>query len=85
VAVEDDGTEFVRVGDEGGRFGLTFCPRCGSTVFYVEEGNEREIAIAVGASADSRFPAPTISVYEERRHSWVSVPDDAEHCRRDPA
>ncbi len=85
VAVEDDGTEFVRVGDEGGRFGLTFCPRCGSTVFYVEEGNEREIAIAVGASADSRVPAPTISVYEERRYSWVSVPDDAEHCRRDPA
>jgi len=50
VAVEGDGTEFVRVGDEGGRFRFTFCPRCGSTVFYVEEGDEREIAIPVGPS-----------------------------------
>jgi len=81
VAVEGAGTEFVRVGDEGGRFGFTFCPRCGSTVFYIEEGDEEQIAIPVGAFADSRFPAPTVSVYEERRHSWVSVPDDAEHRR----
>ncbi len=85
VAVEGDGTEFVRVGDGGGRFRFTFCPRCGSTVFYVEEGDEGSIAIPVGAFADPRFPAPTISVYEERRYSWVSVPDDAEHWRKDPA
>jgi hypothetical protein len=26
-------------------------------------------------------PAPTVSVYEERRHPWVYVPDDAEHRR----
>ena len=85
VAVEGDGTEFVRVGEEGGRFRFTFCPRCGSTGFYIEEGDEREIAIPVGAFADSRFPAPTTSVYEDRRQPWVSVPDDAEHWRRDPA
>ncbi len=81
VAVEGEGTEFVRVGDAGGKARFTFCPRCGSTVFYVGEGDEGSIAIPVGAFADSRFPAPTISVYEERRHSWVSVPDDAEHWR----
>ena len=69
VAVEGEGTEFVRVGDAGGRFRFTFCPRCGSTVFYVEEGDEGRIAIPVGAFADSRFPAPTVSVYEDRRHS----------------
>jgi hypothetical protein len=85
VAVEGEGTEFVRVGDAGGRFRFTFCPRCGSTVFYVEEGDEGRIVIPVGAFADSCFPTPTISVYEERRHPWVSVPDDAEHWRRDPA
>ncbi|MDP9410110.1 MAG: GFA family protein, partial [Actinomycetota bacterium] len=70
VAIKGNGTEFVRVGDEGGRFRSTFCPECGSTVFYVEEGDEQEIAIPVGAFADSHFPAPTVSVYEERRHSW---------------
>ena len=79
MAVEGTGTEFVPVGDAGGRFSFTFCPRCGSTVFYVGEGDEGSIAIPIGAFADSRFPAPTISVYEERMHSWVSVPHDAEH------
>jgi hypothetical protein len=84
VAVKGNGTEFVRVGDEGGRFRFTFCPKCGSTVFYVEEGDEQEISIPVGAFADARFPPPTVSVYEERRHSWVSLPDDVEVHRRNP-
>jgi hypothetical protein len=81
VTIEGDGTEYVRVGDEGGRFRFTFCPGCGSTVFYVEEGDEGRIAIPVGAFADPGFPAPTISVYEERRHPWVSVPENAERWR----
>jgi hypothetical protein len=81
VTVEGNGTEFVRVGDEGGRFRFTFCPECGSTVFYVEEGNEQHVAIPVGAFVDSAFPAPTVSVYEERMHSWVSLPDNVEHER----
>src|SRR5215213_1431420 len=84
VAVKGNGTEFVRVGAEGGRFTFTFCPKCGSTVFYVEEGDEQEISIPVGAFADARFPPPTVSVYEERRHSWVSLPDDLEVHRRNP-
>ena len=81
VTIEGEGTEYVRVGDEGGRFRFTFCPGCGSTVFYVEEGDEGRIAIPVGAFADPGFPAPTISVYEERRHPWVSVPENAERRR----
>jgi hypothetical protein len=84
VTIRGNGTQFVRVGDEGGRFKFTFCPKCASTVFYVEEGDERAIAIPVGGLADSRFPPPTVSVYEERRHSWVSLPDDIEMHRFDP-
>jgi hypothetical protein len=85
VAIKGNGTGFVRVGDEGARFKFTFCPECWSTIFfYVEEGHEQQIAIPVGAFADSHFPAPTVSVYEVRRHSWVSLPDNVEHWRRDP-
>ena len=84
VAIKGNGTEFVRVGDEGARFRFTFCPECGSTVFYVEEGDEQEIAIPIGAFANSCFPAPTVSVYEKRRHPWVSLPDDVERWRKDP-
>lgn len=37
------------------------------------------IAIPVGAFADPAFPAPTVSVYEGRMHSWVVPPAGAEH------
>lgn len=68
-------TEFVRVGDEGGRASFHFCPRCGATVYYIVHGQEDNIAIPIGAFADPTFPAPTFSVYEERMHSWVKMPD----------
>ena len=40
---------------------------------------EGSIAIPVGAFADPKFPSPTFSVYEERMHSWVSMPPGVEH------
>jgi hypothetical protein len=33
----------------------------------------------VGAFADPNFPAPNFSVYEERMHSWVSLPAGIKH------
>src|SRR5215207_470806 len=58
VAIKGHGTQFVRVGDEGGRFTFTFCPKCGSTVFYVEEGDEQHIAIPVGGPCGLTLSAP---------------------------
>jgi len=49
------------------------------TVHYQTEGAEKTIAIPVGAFADSGFPAPTVSVYEERKHAWVVAQPGAEH------
>ena len=80
VDIEGDGKVFVRVGDEGEKSRFTFCPECGSAVFYAVEGNEREVAIPVGAFAGAPFPAPTVSVYEERRHPWVALSDNVERC-----
>jgi len=79
VTISGRGTEFVRVGDEGTRITFTFCPVCGSTVFYATADAEGVIAIPVGAFADPTFPAPTVSVYEERMHGWVDMPRDMEH------
>ena len=33
------------------------------------------IGIGVGCFADPEFPPPNFSVYEKRRHAWVSLPD----------
>jgi hypothetical protein len=48
-------------------------------VFYTTEGLEGSIGIPLGAFADPTFPSPTFSVYEERMHSWVSMPPGVEH------
>ena len=73
------GKQFVRVGDEGSAATFTFCPECGATVYWVTAGQEDLIAIPVGAFADPGFPAPRVSVYEERMHGWVKMPPDMEH------
>jgi hypothetical protein len=31
------------------------------------------IAVAVGAFADPTFPAPKFSVWEHRKHGWLSI------------
>ena len=48
-------------------------------MYYTAEGLEGFIAVPVGAFADPKFPSPTFSVYEERMHSWISMPPDIEH------
>ena len=70
---------YVRVGDSGGRITFHFCPDCGATVHYGIAGREEFVAIPVGAFADSGFPQPVFSVYEARKHAWVTVPDGVEH------
>jgi hypothetical protein len=76
VVLAGTSTAFVRTGDEGGRCTFHFCPRCGDTVYYVGPGGDDQIAIPIGAFADPHFPAPTVSVYEGRRHAWVGLPAD---------
>jgi hypothetical protein len=71
--------EYVRVGDEGSRATFHFCPRCGATVYWRFAGGEDFVVLAVGAFADPGFPAPTVSVYEYRKHAWVNVPAQLEH------
>ena len=79
VATNGESKPFTRAPDDGGTATFYFCPICGATVFYESEGLEEYIGIPVGAFADPSFPAPNVSVYEERMHSWVKVPSDIEH------
>jgi len=79
VVISGRSTDYVRTGDEGSRVKFHFCPLCGSTMYYEPEGLEAFIAIPVGAFADPQFPAPSVSVYEDRMHRWVQPPADAEH------
>ncbi len=79
VSLAGASTTFVRVGDAGTRATFHFCPTCGDTVYYEMDAFPDFLAIPIGAFADPAFPAPRVSVYESRMHSWVVPPADAEH------
>jgi hypothetical protein len=80
VRVSGESREYVRHADEDGASRtFNFCPSCGSTVYYATDDLPGVIAVAVGAFADPDFPAPSYSVWEERKHGWVLPPAEAEH------
>jgi hypothetical protein len=36
-------------------------------------------SLAVGAFADPNFPAPSVSIFEESKHTWTQLPDGMKH------
>jgi hypothetical protein len=82
--VTGEATEYIRTGDQGAQFRFRFCPVCGTNLFKTEEGYEGSVAVAVGCFANPDFPAPTVSVYDCRRHGWVRLPEGCEAFDRDP-
>ena len=78
-------TEYVRTGDQGASFIFRFCPVCGTQLFHTELGEEGGVGVAVGAFADPGFPAPSLSVYECRRHPWVELPPGVVAFDKDPS
>ncbi|TWI44493.1 hypothetical protein IP92_04443 [Pseudoduganella flava] len=77
-------TEYVRTGDHGTRFVFRFCPVCGTNLYDTEEGVDDVVSVSVGAFGDPSFPAPQVSVYDCRRHPWVTLPPGVRVFDRDP-
>jgi hypothetical protein len=77
IRIDGRHTEFVRTSDDGEERRFNFCPDCGATVFYTTGDRADLVAVPIGAFADPTFPPPTVSVYESRRHPWVTVPEGA--------
>jgi hypothetical protein len=69
-------TTWTRTAESGHTLIFHFCPTCGSTVYWENDGFPGTITTAIGNFADPYFPAPTIAVWEESRHPWVSLPPD---------
>ena len=63
----------TRTADSGNRSDHHFCPECGSEMWYHALPDRSLYAIPVGAFADPAFPPPDYSVYEERKHAWLTV------------
>ena len=76
VAFVGHSTAWRRTAESGNVLTFHFCPTCGSTVYWENEGFPGIVAVAIGNFADPSFPAPTIAVWEESRHPWVALPSD---------
>lgn len=81
--IQGRATQFTRVADSGNSVTFSFCPVCGSTVYWELGKMPDVIAVAVGAFADPGFPEPRHSVYEEHQHAWALAPGSLpiEHLR----
>ncbi len=77
VEVEGNTTTYTRVADSGGRAHFQFCPTCATVICYQIHADPNIVAVPLGLFADPELPAPGFSVYEARKHPWVSVPEDA--------
>ena len=69
-------TAWTRMAESGNALTFHFCPTCGSTVYWEGQGFPGYVAVAIGTFADPNFPGPTISVWEDSRHLWVTLPPD---------
>jgi hypothetical protein len=69
-------TAWSRTAESGNTLTFHFCPACGSTVYWDNDGFPEYVTVAIGNFADPSFPAPNIAVWEESRHPWVSLPSD---------
>lgn len=64
---------FARAGDDGGTITYHFCGTCGVSVWYTNSGRPDAVMIPVGAFAPGDLPAPTTTVYDNRRPGWLSL------------
>lgn len=77
VRIEGATREYVREGSDGSAT-FSFCPNCGVTVFYRRTAEPGRVAIPIGTFADPGFPPPSVSVFHERQHPWLTLADAIE-------
>lgn len=77
VTITGESRAWTAVSDSGSEAVFHFCPTCAATVYYRAGPFPDLVAIPIGAFADPNFPPPEYSVYEDRRHRWVTITGDA--------
>jgi hypothetical protein len=64
-----------RAADSGREVRFSFCPECGSTVFWEAALRPGAKGIPVGIFAEPNFPPPQNAIFTEHRHPWVVIPE----------
>ncbi len=74
VKVEGEAKRFARGSDAGRNLEFSFCPECGSTVYWTNDALPDLIMVAVGSFGDPSFPSPMRSVWAQHKHHWIVLP-----------
>lgn len=69
-----DGKIYQDMSEAGKTVNRTFCPNCGSTVYWDAEFQPNRVGVAVGCFEDPQFPEPILSAWTRSKHSWVIYP-----------
>ena len=67
----------------------TFCPECGTSISYFDEGLRDELYLAIGFFDHPERFSPQAHAYWQMKLPWISFSDDLSHTegysrRRDP-
>ena len=76
VTITGEARVWTRRNESGSRVDFSFCPTCGSGVFYRLNSQPDLIAVPIGGFADTTLPPPDYSVFETRKHPWVAIVGD---------
>ena len=79
VTIEGHTKVFERYGQSGRKVRFYFCPHCGTSLYWEADARPDFYILAVGAFADANFPPPSVSIFEESKHTWLQLPDG--HCQ----
>lgn len=72
-------SEFQTTGGSGDWTRFRFCPTCGDTIAFHNQGMPGQTAIPLGAFEDPYAFTPRVSVWEDRKHRWVEITADVHY------
>lgn len=70
-AIDGAATDYATATGSGTR---SFCPRCGSTLYWRAAGFAGVIGVAGGSFVEQPIAAPTASYRDSRRCHWLDLP-----------
>ena len=82
VTIEGRTKVFDRDAESGRKVRFYFCPNCGTSLYWEADARPDTYILAVGAFADPNFPPPSVSIFEESKHTWMQLPDGMKHFQR---
>ena len=75
VSTEGEARVRSRVADSGLDVSISFCPACGTSVYWTAELRPEHYGVAVGCFGEPGLLEPARVVWNESKHPWVRFPD----------